>query len=71
MASLRVLLVAICAAAATVFAAYTPTPPTAPTITLDKGLFTGATANGINKFLGIPFAKPPSVVNFGSAVCPP
>ncbi|KAH8982052.1 carotenoid ester lipase precursor [Lactarius hatsudake] len=59
MASLRVSLIAICAAAATVLAA---TPPTysGPIVTLDRGTFVGTTANGINKFLGIPFAKPPT-----------
>lgn len=37
--------------------------PTSPTVTLDRGTFTGA-QNGdgkSNKFLGIPFAKPPYV----------
>lgn len=31
----------------------------APTITLDRGIFTGVTDGTTNKFLGIPFAKPP------------
>ncbi|KAH9175630.1 carotenoid ester lipase precursor [Lactarius sanguifluus] len=58
MASLWVSLFAICAAAATVLAA---TPPTysGPIVTLDRGTFVGTTVNGINQFLGIPFAKPP------------
>ncbi|KAH9970733.1 carotenoid ester lipase precursor [Lactifluus volemus] len=30
-----------------------------PTVTLDSGSFTGTTSNGINNFLGIPFAQPP------------
>ena len=74
MVFLRVSLFAIYAAAATVLAAYTPTPPTAPSVTLDRGLFTGTTANGTNKFLGIPFAQLPSVIDidFGSApLCHP
>ncbi|KAH8983925.1 carotenoid ester lipase precursor [Lactarius akahatsu] len=60
MASLRVSLFAICAAAATVLAA-TPSTYTGsgPIVTLDRGTFVGTTAGGINKFLGIPFAKPP------------
>ncbi|KAF8264822.1 carotenoid ester lipase precursor [Lactarius quietus] len=32
---------------------------TCPTVTLDEGTFIGTTANGTNKFLGIPFAHPP------------
>ncbi|KAH9040256.1 carotenoid ester lipase precursor [Lactarius hengduanensis] len=58
MASLRVSLFAICAAAATVLAASPPTY-SGPIVTLDRGTFVGTTANGINEFLGIPFAKPP------------
>ncbi|KAH9030332.1 carotenoid ester lipase precursor [Lactarius pseudohatsudake] len=58
MASLRVSLFAICAAAATVLAASPPTY-SGPIVTLDRGTFVGTTANGISKFLGIPFAKPP------------
>ncbi|KAH9970754.1 Alpha/Beta hydrolase protein [Lactifluus volemus] len=30
-----------------------------PTVTLDNGAFIGTTSDGINKFLGIPFAQPP------------
>src|SRR6266702_2386906 len=69
MVSLRVSLAAIYAVAATVLAA-TPPPirSTSPIVTLDRGTFIGTTANGINKFLGIPFAQPPSVVDFGSAL---
>lgn len=33
----------------------------APTVTLDAGTFTGAASGNVQKFLGIPFAKPPSV----------
>ncbi|KAI9442990.1 alpha beta-hydrolase [Lactarius indigo] len=58
MASLRVLLLAICAAAATVLATSPPTY-SGPIVKLDRGTFVGSTANGTNKFLGIPFAKPP------------
>ena len=64
MAFLRASLVSICAATATVLATST-THVICPIVTLDKGMFIGATANGINKFLGIPFAQPPSVVHFG------
>jgi carboxylesterase type B len=59
MGFLRVSLITICAAAATVLAASSPTPATGPIVSLDSGLFTGTTANGTNKFLGIPFAQPP------------
>jgi acetylcholinesterase len=41
-----------------------------PTVTLDGGTFIGTTANGTNRFLGIPFAHPPSVLYFGSAPHP-
>ena len=30
-----------------------------PTVTLDKGVFYGASDGITNRFLGIPFAKPP------------
>ncbi|KAF8264075.1 carotenoid ester lipase precursor [Lactarius quietus] len=56
---LRVSFVAICATAVTVLATSLPILPTSPIVTLDNGEFTGTTANGINKFLGIPFAQPP------------
>ncbi|KAF8261992.1 carotenoid ester lipase precursor [Lactarius quietus] len=56
---LRVSFVAICATVVTVLATSLPILPTSPIVTLDKGGFTGTTANGINKFLGIPFAQPP------------
>ncbi|KAH8989912.1 carotenoid ester lipase precursor [Lactarius hatsudake] len=59
MASLRVSLFAICAAVATVFAATLPITSSSPIVKLDKGTFVGTTANGTNKFLGIPFAQPP------------
>ena len=65
MVSLRVLLVAVWIATATVLASPS-TPTTYPVVTLDKGTFIGTTANGTNKFLGIPFAHPPSVVDYGS-----
>jgi acetylcholinesterase len=55
---LRASLVFICAATATVLAAPT-IYATPPVVTLDNGTFTGTYANGVNKFLGIPFAKPP------------
>ena len=37
----------------------TPSPRATPTVTLDKGVFSGASDGNTNKFLGIPFAKPP------------
>ncbi|KAI9457440.1 carotenoid ester lipase precursor [Lactarius psammicola] len=58
MVLLRALLIAVCTATATVSAART-IYATPPIVTLDKGKFIGTTVNGINKFLGIPFAKPP------------
>jgi hypothetical protein len=63
MAFLRLSFIAICAAASTALATPFPRQYTSPTITLDKGEFIGTTANGINAFLGIPFAQPPSVVD--------
>ncbi|VDC05627.1 unnamed protein product [Peniophora sp. CBMAI 1063] len=36
-----------------------PTRRAAPTVTLDDGTFTGAASGTVNKWLGIPFAKPP------------
>ncbi|KAF8261988.1 carotenoid ester lipase precursor [Lactarius quietus] len=56
---LRVSFLAICATASTVLATPPPIPSASPIVTLDKGEFIGTTANGINKFLGIPFAQPP------------
>ncbi|KAI9457437.1 carotenoid ester lipase precursor, partial [Lactarius psammicola] len=58
MAFLRASIIAIYAATVTVLA--TPTGYAAPPIvTLDNGKFIGTTVDGVNKFLGIPFAKPP------------
>ncbi|KAH9058058.1 carotenoid ester lipase precursor [Lactarius vividus] len=54
---LRASLVIICAAIATASATIIDT--TGPTVTLDRGTFMGTTADGLNKFLGIPFARPP------------
>ncbi|KAH8999622.1 carotenoid ester lipase precursor [Lactarius hatsudake] len=54
----RALLIAICAATTTVSASPT-TYATPPIVTLDIGKFIGTAASGVNKFLGIPFAKPP------------
>ncbi len=68
MAFLRASIVVICAATATVLAA--PTIYATPIVTLDKGEFIGTTADGVNNFLGIPFAKPPSVVAVGLTLCP-
>ena len=41
-----------------------------PTVTLDQGTFTGAVDGSTNKFLGIPFGKPPYVPHRPSAVSP-
>jgi hypothetical protein len=70
MAFLRSLLVAVWIATATVLASPSTHAPY-PIVTLDKGTFIGTTANGTNKFLGIPFAHPPSVVDFSLAHRPP
>ncbi|KAF8272605.1 carotenoid ester lipase precursor [Lactarius quietus] len=51
-------LVTICTATATVFAVST-IRATNPMVTLDEGQFIGTTANGVDMFLGIPFAQPP------------
>ncbi|KAH9061817.1 alpha beta-hydrolase [Lactarius deliciosus] len=56
---LRVSFFAICTAAATVLAATPPITFSSPIVKLDRGTFVGTTANGTNKFLGIPFAQPP------------
>ncbi|KAI0088623.1 carotenoid ester lipase precursor [Irpex rosettiformis] len=37
-----------------------PAPRSAPTVTLDNGTFVGAVSGNVNKYLGIPFAKPPT-----------
>ncbi|KAK7688643.1 hypothetical protein QCA50_008181 [Cerrena zonata] len=37
-----------------------PSPRAIPTVTLDKGVFSGVLDGNTNKFLGIPFAKPPT-----------
>ncbi|KAH9060192.1 carotenoid ester lipase precursor [Lactarius vividus] len=58
MVFLQASLLIVCAAIATILATPT-THATYPIVTLDKGTFIGTTANGVNKFLGIPFAKPP------------
>lgn len=33
--------------------------PTGPVVVLNQGKYTGISANGINSFLGLPFAQPP------------
>ena len=68
MAFLRELLVTICAATGTVLAAPT-IHATGPIITLDGGTFIGKVAHGVNQFLGIPFAHPPSVLDVGLPLC--
>ncbi|KAF8264823.1 Alpha/Beta hydrolase protein, partial [Lactarius quietus] len=55
-------------ASATVLISRTTHGVSCPTVTLDRGTFIGTTANGTNMFLGIPFAHPPSVLDFGSAL---
>jgi hypothetical protein len=70
MAFLWAKLFALCAATATVFAAPSPTTyATPPIVTLDKGTFIGTSNDGVNAFLGIPFAQPPSVAGARSALC--
>ncbi|KAH9175632.1 Alpha/Beta hydrolase protein [Lactarius sanguifluus] len=59
MVFLQVSLLIICAAIAIILAPPSTKHTTSPIVTLDKGKFSGTTAGGINKFLGIPFAKPP------------
>ncbi|KAH8983924.1 Alpha/Beta hydrolase protein [Lactarius akahatsu] len=58
MVFLQALLFIICAAIAIILAPTTK-HTTRPIVTIDKGKFLGTTAGGVNKFLGIPFAKPP------------
>jgi hypothetical protein len=72
MAFLRKLLVTICAATALEAVLAAPTiHATGPIVTLDGGTFIGTTADGVNQFLGIPFAQPPSVADVGLPPCPP
>ena len=70
MVFLRELLVVVWVATATVLASPS-THTTCPIVTLDRGTFFGTTANGTNRFLGIPFAHPPSVLDFDLAHRPP
>ncbi|KAH9970755.1 carotenoid ester lipase precursor [Lactifluus volemus] len=56
MGFLQASLVALCAVISTVSAIHINI---ATTVKLDNGTFIGTTSNGITKFLGIPFAKPP------------
>ncbi|KAF8259500.1 carotenoid ester lipase precursor [Lactarius quietus] len=58
MAFLRASLVVLCAGAVPVFAAPT-IYATPPIVTLDQGTFIGTSADGVNRFLSIPFAQPP------------
>ena len=67
---LRGFLVAICTAMATVLGAPT-IRATGPIVTLDEGTFIGTTASGVDMFLGIPFARPPFVVDIDLTLCPP
>jgi carboxylesterase type B len=64
MVLLRALLVAFWVATATVMASPSQASlnATYPIVTLDRGTFLGTTVNSTNKFLGIPFAQPPSVL---------
>ncbi|KAH9001906.1 carotenoid ester lipase precursor [Lactarius hatsudake] len=61
MASLQALLVAVCAVTNTVLA-FPTTRSTSPIVALGGGEFIGTTSDGVNKFLGIPFAQPPFVL---------
>ncbi|GJE92623.1 carotenoid ester lipase precursor [Phanerochaete sordida] len=47
-------------AGSAVLASASPAPRGLPSVTLDQGTFTGAPAGLANKFLGIPFAQPPT-----------
>jgi hypothetical protein len=67
---LKALLVSVWVAATTFFASPS-TDSACPVVKLDGGTFIGITANGTNRFHGIPFARPPSVFDFGSAHFPP
>ena len=67
MVFLRAKLFTVCAATATVLAAPT-TYATPPIVTLDKGTLIGTSNGGVNTFLGIPFAQPPSVIDVISAL---
>jgi acetylcholinesterase len=58
MTFLRAKLFTLCAATATALAAPT-TYATPPVVTLDEGTFIGTSNEGVNAFLGIPFAQPP------------
>ncbi|KAH8977833.1 carotenoid ester lipase precursor [Lactarius akahatsu] len=49
----------ICTATATFLGYLDCHNATCPIVTLDMGTFVGTTADGLNKFLGIPFARPP------------
>ena len=63
MVILRAFLVSILVATTTVLASPS-TDSTCPVVTLDKGTFIGTTANDTDRFLGIPFAHPPSVLDY-------
>jgi carboxylesterase type B len=58
MAFLQAKLFALCAATASVLAARA-TYSTPTIVTLDEGTFIGTSNDGVNTFLGIPFAQPP------------
>ena len=73
MAFLRISLVAFYAATATVLATSPQASlpiPTTPIVTLDQGKFIGTTVGSVNKYLGIPYAQPPSVVDFDLVINP-
>jgi acetylcholinesterase len=58
--NLRAYLVTLCAA----ISALSVIPTThAATVQLDDGTFIGTTSDGVNNFLGIPFAQPPCVTS--------
>lgn len=44
-----------------VLAADTPADTASPTVKLDQGTFIGVASGEVNKFRGIPYAKPPYV----------
>ncbi len=54
--------VSLCLAAAAAFVArllMSTAPSNIPQVTLDRATFTGMRNNGIDKYLGIPYAQPP------------
>lgn len=64
----RVFSAFIIAAATLVAASAAKLPAKPPTVTLDHGTFIGANNGTIDSFLGIPFAKPPYVIDYSPSL---